>query len=465
MLVSLVDFWGLVYYNFINKGLTESGDHMSHTLTIRHLGPIERCELTPNKFTVLTGPQSNGKSTVAKAIFFFRTVKQDILNIMMQGGPARSTGIPGVTWKKTVERRMRDKFLELFGTTWIMPDDLFLKYNFKKDVFIAVSLQPSIEDFEKNYISFEFGQKLLDYFMERDQRNYLSMTAGQRKSEEEKLAQLFDDAYETVFIPAGRNLITLLSTQLNYIFTSLEASQLRNIDYLTKRYTELILKMKDSFADGLSGFAAKSKADLETYPKYKMNQPSINVLLKKSREILQGDYRYVDGDERLYLDSRRYVKINYTSSGQQEIVWVLNLLGYYLITGKKVLLMIEEPESHLYPNAQQEVAELLSIFANAGNEVLVTTHSPYILGSFNYMLLAAQTEHSKREIIKQIVDLKNWITPDHISAWFVEKGEVRSALDDSENCILIQNELIDEASTRINDRSDRILEQMYEEEG
>lgn len=463
MPISPVDIHGLPYYNFTDKGLTESGDHMSHTLTIRHLGPIEHCELTPDKFTVLTGPQSNGKSTVAKAIYFFRTVKQDVLNIMMQGGPARSTGIQNAKWRKTVERRMRDKFLELFGTTWIMPDDLYLKYSFKKDVFIEVKLQPSIDDYEKNYISFEFGQKILDYFEEREQRNYLSMTAGQRKTEEETLAQLLDDDYEAVFIPAGRNLITLLSTQLNYIFTSLEASQLRNIDYLTKRYTELILKMKDSFSAGLTGFAAKAKADPETYPKYKTNQPSINVLLKKSREILQGDYRYVDGDERLYLDPRRYVKINYTSSGQQEIVWVLNLLTYYLVTGKKVLLMIEEPESHLYPNAQQEVAELLSLFVNAGNEVLVTTHSPYILGSFNYMLLAAQTDHSKREMIKQIVDWKNWIAPDHISAWFVEKGEVRSALDSSENCILIQNELIDEASTRINDRSDRILEQMYEE--
>ena len=436
---------------------------MSHTLTIHHLGPIEHCELTPNQFTVLTGPQSNGKSTVAKTIYFFRTVKQDILNIMMQGGPVRSTGIQNANWKKTVERRMRDKFLELFGTTWVMPDDMNLKYCFKKDVFIEVGLQPSIDDFEKNYISFSFGQKLLDYFDERGQRNYLAMTPGQLKAEEKTLTQLFDDEYEAVFIPAGRNLITLLSTQLNYIFTSLEASQLRNIDYLTKRYTELILKMKDSFVAGLSEFAAKAKADPETYPKYKENQPSIDVLLKKSREILQGDYRYVDGDERLYLDSHRYIKINYTSSGQQEIVWVLNLLTYYLVTGKKILLMIEEPESHLYPNAQQEVAELLSLFGNAGNEVLVTTHSPYILGSFNYMLLAAQTDHSKRERIKQVVDVKNWIAPNRISAWFVARGEVRSALDNSENCTLIQNELIDEASTRINDRNDRILEQMYEE--
>ena len=60
---------------------------MDHKLRLYHVGPIQECDLDLNDFTVLTGPQSSGKSTVAKAVYFFRTVKQDILNIMMQGGP------------------------------------------------------------------------------------------------------------------------------------------------------------------------------------------------------------------------------------------------------------------------------------------------------------------------------------------------------------------------------------------
>lgn len=71
-----------------------------------------------------------------------------------------------------------------------------------------------------------------------------------------------------------------------------------------------------------------------------------------------GSYRYVDGEERLYLDERKYIKINFTSSGQQEIIWVFNLLFYYLIEDKRVFLILEEPESHLYPSSQRSVGEL-----------------------------------------------------------------------------------------------------------
>ena len=70
---------------------------MDHKLRLYHVGPIQECDLDLNDFTVLTGPQSSGKSTVAKAVYFFRTVKQDILNIIMQARKQYRTGmtLPG----------------------------------------------------------------------------------------------------------------------------------------------------------------------------------------------------------------------------------------------------------------------------------------------------------------------------------------------------------------------------------
>ena len=49
-------------------------------LIIKNLGPIKNCEIDLTKMIVLDGPQAAGKSTVAKAIFFFRTVKNDIVD-------------------------------------------------------------------------------------------------------------------------------------------------------------------------------------------------------------------------------------------------------------------------------------------------------------------------------------------------------------------------------------------------
>ena len=38
---------------------------------------------------------------------------------------------------------------------------------------------------------------------------------------------------------------------------------------------------------------------------------------------VDGEYRNVNGEERLQVSEDRYVKINFASSGQQEAVWIL----------------------------------------------------------------------------------------------------------------------------------------------
>ena len=65
--------------------------------------------------------------------------------------------------------------------------------------------------------------------------------------------------------------------------------------------------------------------------------------------MLRGDYRCSKGEEQIILADGKYVKLNYASSGQQECVWILNLLYYYLLQQKQVLFIIEEPEAHLFP--------------------------------------------------------------------------------------------------------------------
>lgn len=429
----------------------------NHTLELHHLGPIDECRLTVTPFTVLTGPQSNGKSTVAKAIFFFRTVKQDILSIMMQGGPKAITGNAGATWEHILKQRMRDKFLQLFGTSWIMSDRMEMKYSYTSQYWIHVFLKGNWDDPGKNFVDFEFSRELEDYFGDLENHSFSNISVAQKKWEEEVLSKKLADPYETVFIPAGRNLITLLSTQLNYIFTSLETPQLRNIDYVTRRYTELILKLKPSFKAGMIGLLTDLENDPEQMRNYKKNRNAVHLLLEAAEDVLRGTYRCVDGEERLYLDERRYIKINYTSSGQQEIVWVFNLLFYYLLENRKIFLILEEPESHLYPDSQQIVGQILALFHNSKNAVLTTTHSPYILGTFNYMLLAGQVPTGQGDALSKLLPDLYWLNPSKVSAYHVHGGKMDNALGHGDGLTLIDNSLIDGASQDINGKVDDIL--------
>lgn len=429
----------------------------NHVLKIYELGPIKECMLSVKQFTVLTGPQSNGKSTVAKAVYFFRTVKQDILNIMMQGGPKSTTGHNSATWDYALKQRMRDKFLQLFGTSWIMPDNMEMKYSYTEQYWLRVFLRPDWSSEGKNFVDFEFSQSFQDYLNDLNDRSFVNISLSQKEYAESELARKLDDPYETVFIPAGRNLITLLSTQLNYIFTSLEGTQLRNIDYVTRRYTELILKLKPLFEDGMTGLISDLENDSERKKRYEKHRAAISLLRQATENVLHGTYRCVDGEERLYLDAVRYIKINYVSSGQQEIVWVFNLLFYYLLEDRKVFLILEEPESHLYPDSQQSIGEILSLFRSEGNPVLITTHSPYMLGTFNYLLLAGQINSSKHDALKKILRKRYWLCPSDVSAYHVHGGQMQDALDNDDNLVLINNSLIDGASKQINDISDKII--------
>ena len=50
-----------------------------HRLIINQLGPIQHCKLDICGTTILTGYQASGKSTIAKAVYFFRSLKEDLL--------------------------------------------------------------------------------------------------------------------------------------------------------------------------------------------------------------------------------------------------------------------------------------------------------------------------------------------------------------------------------------------------
>lgn len=430
----------------------------NHVLELHNLGPIKDCTLSVKPFTVLTGPQSNGKSTIAKAVFFFRTVKQDILNIMMQGGPKAASGDSDMTWERALKRQMRDKFLQLFGTSWIMSHRMELKYSYTPQYWIRVFLKGNWDDPGKNFVDFEFSRDFEDYLSDLENRSFSNIGTAHKKREEEALSKKLADPYETVFIPAGRNLITLLSTQLNYIFTSLDTPQLRNIDYVTRRYTELILKLKPSFQAGMAGLLSDQENDSEQMRKYKKNRNAIHLLLEAANDVLRGTYRCIDGEERLYLDEKRYIKINYTSSGQQEIVWVFNLLFYYLLEDRRVFLILEEPESHLYPDSQQIIGQLLALFRNSGNAVLTTTHSPYMLGTFNHMLLAGQVPSARADQLHEKLSSLYWLAPPDVSAYHVRNGKMDNALGHDDGLTLIDNSLIDGASQDINSKVDDIIE-------
>lgn len=427
-----------------------------HRLVVHNLGPIDHCELTCSHFMAFTGFQASGKSTIAKAIFYFRTIKDDIYSIAEDKALDRvsfDSSRSKANLKKLLINYLREKFLRVFGSSWGMDNSMYLEYYYTEQCFIRITLKEETIYPTPNYIWFELSPELSNFLDENN--NTISATTlgvpeSQKQELQSNLRRFFDDPFEVVYIPAGRSMLTLLSQQLSYIYTTMKDSQKRTIDYCTQDYIERILSLKPEFSNGLAGIMAYHGS------KNGLPKSSINLAFELIRKVLRGAYCFSDGEERITLKENRYVKINFASSGQQEAVWILNLLFYYLVKNDPVLFIIEEPESHLFPESQKFITELIALVSNHNHSVVLTTHSPYVLGSLNNLLYADQVASNIEELVSQIIPKPFWINCNLFNAWFVRNGGIEECVD-SEIC-LIQNEKIDEISKVINQDFDQLFD-------
>lgn len=333
-----------------------------------------------------------------------------------------------------------------------MPQDMRISYEFSHWVTISVYLSEDRYRNQRNFVDFEFDEKIRDFIEKYKDYEKVQWDEDRLQSLKAELAQLFSDPYEIVYVPAGRSMITLLSDQLTEM---LAGETIHTLDYCMRSYIRTIVSTRRKIGRGLEELLDTT---LHTTQK-KINREALAHLMTRINLILHAHYTYREGEERLILPNGHYVKLNLASSGQQESVWVLNLLYVFLLENKKVFLIMEEPEAHLYPDSQKYIVEALALFARRGNPVLLTTHSPYILGQLNNQLFAGELEsktdgEEERKRLHAILPADVYLNPDETMAYHVINGVLNNAVDEG----LIRNELIDGVSQVINREMDALID-------
>ncbi len=86
--------------------------------------------------------------------------------------------------------------------------------------------------------------------------------------------------------------------------------------------------------------------------------------------------------------------LHVTSSAVKSLFSLWFYLQYQAEPGN--VLMVDEPELNLHPGRQRQVARLISRLVNAGINVVISTHSDYIVREFNSMIMLHQQERGQR---------------------------------------------------------------------
>ena len=174
-------------------------------------------------------------------------------------------------------------------------------------------------------------------------------------------------------------------------------------------------------------------------------------------DFLNITYENKDGSD-IIKNNEKELNLQESASGYQSVLPLYLVMKYYSQLSGNKTFVVEEPELNLYPKTQYNLVNFLVECANQKDKNLViTTHSPYILTSLNNLLMAGSMGNKKHDNeVKKIVNKNYWINPKLFAAYHVENGKVINIFDEETG--LISETELDTASDFINDDFDNLME-------
>lgn len=429
------------------------------TLGIKNFLTLKDINLEINRINILIGPQAEGKSLIAKLVYFFKTVPRKFTFSVAYPSP-----------KREMDKWILSDFNDIFPLYSLSGTKFELKYTYG-NVNTEIKIYSKILKSKKTKLYIEYSEDLIKAFRrikikykQRLKTNLNQATIDektQRKLDREVI-DLFHGPLSIgqrsdliTFIPAGRSFF--LNIERN-IWSFIESGA--NLEYFIKSFGSTYEQMKEYYKETA-----------------KIKNGDVSQLYKIIKKLMKGTYYLGKKEDYIYSTKlKRSTYVKNTSSGQQEIVpmvVVLCALGAVRAKTWAQSFFIEEPEAHLFPDSQKLIVDLLGLLYNIDNRRLglfLTTHSPYILTAFNNIIQAdntllkikSQPEVSKlKKKLIEVVPENLMISFDHVSSYYLFDGKVIDLLD-RENRIIDSNR-IDEISNELENTFNKLLDIYFEE--
>jgi len=250
---------------------------------------------------------------------------------------------------------------------------------------------------------------------------------------------LFDKLFSKSFLlPAERTGLNLfyqeLSSERTAIFHHIGKSQIDKMelikDLIISRYPQPIADYID-FLNNINFLK-------------KLNSSFKDLSLAIQKEILKGKYR-VEKDGIYFIPYKKDAnKENYNEKISLHLtsstIKTFFSLVFYLehLADKGETLIVDEPELNLHPNNQRKIARILSMIANRGIKVIVSTHSDYFIREINNLIMLKSDFASKNSILEKYKDYdeRMFISANEVNAYLFDKNTILEVEIDKEEGII-----------------------------
>ena len=448
---------------------------MIQRLEIKNFGPVKDASIEVRPLLVLIGPQASGKSTIAKLIYFFQSLSAEFFSRFYQSDREY------IDITRDLILPIREKFYDFFGSTFHLPD-FYITYYYDDKRYLSLSLTQTrkidarfSDDFltqkDRNELS-GYKKLLLQIKKELAKNDNVAQKVALDERQLNYLHQLSDkinlifcnEHNDSLFVLAGRNATIGYSETFENM---LQQSIQKNIEEQGRRafqakeqtideslmlsFMQRVVKMRQSFLNlgNFEGMIIQANDRLK---------PKLKLANKLIHDVLRGQYSNSEYGERIVHPNKGYVYLKNASSGQQESIRILQDAFLSIYQGNKLLRIVEEPEAHLFPEAQMATIQLLILMLNSSpsSHLILTTHSPYTLTVINNLIYAAKVGEKNPVETNAVISKELWIPSKKVSSYILTEGTANNIMD--ENLGEIQAELIDNISSVINNQYEALLQ-------
>ena len=389
------------------KKKRDKGRKDMEELIIKNIGPIREAKIRLNKINLFIGPQSSGKSTIAKLVSFCQWLEKHII-------VNQSTVSVNASF-------IKERLVDYYGFRYFFSEDSYLEYRGKTIKFIY----RSSKDFSVEIVG--------------------DLEQGCRS--------------EIAYIPSERNVVSLpnMSTfpmEDNYIRSFVfNWLSLRTKYSPNNHYNVLDLDVDYFYNDKTDGDVVRLRNGKE-------------IRLSESSSGLQAVIPllvYVNyATKWIYANDADISYDNYTSLQRAVIKGNVGEEAIKMLERLKrphsTKLIIEESEMNIFPSTQYQLMKKIfeTMDFERGDTLLLTTHSPYIMTSINNLIQAGNKAKNGNAVeVEKIIPKESWIDYKDVSAWAVEYGGVVSINDDEFE--MISANALDTASDEIAEDFSKLL--------
>ncbi|MEP6951882.1 MAG: AAA family ATPase [Ginsengibacter sp.] len=390
---------------------------MKEKLVIKNFGPIKAVELELGRFNVLIGENATGKSTVAKVLAVCRYFSYISDNNNLTFSKATSPFFTGLAGWGLEEFLKKDTSIN-----YVCSDYTF---TVRRKNYSSV-----FKDENGKIISASDNNKVWQFSLTKKSTRFANLIKEFKKIQSNSIDKI-NNSGQSWTIPT-----TFLQNDV--------ASLLDNPFYLpTERGLQSIFSLGKNSIQNISDSLFNQFAKLDLSARNFKNETLI--------EPLQISYKNIDGRGYIKKSSEvEFYSLFNGASGYKSAIPIVLVIKYYSeIRKKRKTFLLEEPESNLFPTAQDKLMQyLVDKTMNYGNSILVTTHSPYILTSLNNMMYAFQVGETRDKKTENILPKKYWLNPNEVSVYMMLPNGKCESIIDKEG--LIKAEKIDSISTILN---------------